>query len=91
MTPQAASTVSDVTMSASGGGGGGGKPLVKTFATEGTFHQDFLIKEMMWMSADFENERKRHRLAAKKRGRQMGNHFKTLESKEAKARLFFFL
>lgn len=61
--------------------------LPKTFELEekAQAHQDFLLKEMMWMSADFEGERKRHHLASKKRGRALVAHFKTRETKAGKA------
>lgn len=37
------------------------------------------------MSGDFENERKRHHMASKKRGRAVVSHFKTMVTKEARA------
>jgi E1A-binding protein p400 len=45
---------------------------------------DFMAKEMAWMSADFENERKRHVAHARKRGRQLLAHFKSRESAGAR-------
>ena len=40
---------------------------------------DFLLKEMAWMAADFETERKRHAALRKKRCRGVLQYFKNLE------------
>mmetsp|Transcript_20713 Transcript_20713/g.61791 ORF Transcript_20713/g.61791 Transcript_20713/m.61791 type:complete len:1556 (-) Transcript_20713:252-4919(-) len=39
-------------------------------------HQSFLLKEMAWMSTDFEVERKRHAVLRKKRSKAIMQHFK---------------
>jgi len=48
-------------------------------------HWDYLLEEMTWLAADFIQERKWKKAAAKKISRMVSNHFKELEQKELRA------
>jgi len=47
-------------------------------------HRDYLLKEMAWMAADFEVERKRHTILRKKRSKAIVQHFKGMKSRRQK-------
>ncbi|CAM9675842.1 unnamed protein product, partial [Ectocarpus sp. 12 AP-2014] len=47
-------------------------------------HWDFLLKEMMWMADDFQQERKRHMSARKKQARSVLLYFRGHEARKAK-------
>ncbi|KAJ8605217.1 hypothetical protein CTAYLR_000458 [Chrysophaeum taylorii] len=44
-------------------------------------HRDILLKEMAWMAADFETERKRHAALRKKRCKAILGHFRNMEGR----------
>ncbi|XP_035827815.1 helicase domino isoform X2 [Aplysia californica] len=48
-------------------------------------HWDYLLEEMTWLAADFIQERKWKKAAAKKLARMVSNHFKEQEQKELRA------
>ncbi|KAK3749017.1 hypothetical protein RRG08_056924 [Elysia crispata] len=48
-------------------------------------HWDYLLEEMTWLAADFIQERKWKKAAARKLARMVNNHFKEQEQKELKA------
>ncbi|KAH9503913.1 hypothetical protein Btru_064133 [Bulinus truncatus] len=48
-------------------------------------HWDYLLEEMTWLAADFIQERKWKKAAAKKLARMVANHFREQEQKEMKA------
>ena len=48
-------------------------------------HRDVLLKELMWMSVDFEAERKRHGVLRKKLGKALMGYFKALENKRQRS------
>ena len=48
-------------------------------------HWDYLLEEMTWLAADFIQERKWKKAAAKKIARMVSNHFKEQEQKELRA------
>ena len=59
------------------------KPLVKAAEPERReAHWDFVLKEMMWMAADFETERKRHTNMLRQRSKQVLMHWRHKETEE---------
>ncbi|BFZ18188.1 hypothetical protein BsWGS_21227 [Bradybaena similaris] len=48
-------------------------------------HWDYLLEEMTWLAADFIQERKWKKAAAKKLARMVANHFREQEQKELRA------
>ncbi|GFR90719.1 helicase [Elysia marginata] len=48
-------------------------------------HWDYLLEEMTWLAADFIQERKWKKAAARKLARMVNNHFKEQEQKELRA------
>ncbi|KAK3083777.1 hypothetical protein FSP39_003020, partial [Pinctada imbricata] len=48
-------------------------------------HWDYLLEEMQWLAADFHQERKWKKAAARKVAKMVSKHFQELEQKEVKA------
>ncbi|XP_052073827.1 helicase domino-like isoform X2 [Mytilus californianus] len=48
-------------------------------------HWDYLLEEMQWLAADFQQERKWKKVAARKLAKMVTKHFQDMEQKEQKA------
>ena len=60
-------------------------PFVDQKALRRETHRDVLLKELCWMSADFDTERKRHNNLRKKLAKSVLHHFRALETKRSRS------